>query len=127
MICPQRDPDLLLYRLGELSPWQRCRTALHLRSCARCRARLAQLATVSDQIADALRPPQDGTGPGSGPGTPVPVRPLLPAFAPLLLLLLLGLLTVSVVTIRHFRARAAVHASARDEGCRPDLPSDQCR
>lgn len=128
MICKDREPDLLLLGLGEISLWRRWQTAGHLRRCARCRVRQAELATVSRGIASALRPPA-GNG-GGGSGFPAASRPaLLPGLAssPLFLALVLGLLTLSAVTVWYVRSHAATARSLQDDGCLPGLPSDRCR
>ncbi len=126
MTCRDRDSDLLLFGLGELPLWQRWRTALHLRTCARCRARQAELAQVSDQIAGALRPPSGGGGAG-GPGTRIPVRPAVSALAPLMLLLVLSMFTLTLVAVWYAHSHWAIHQAAQDDGCRPDLPNDKCK
>lgn len=129
MNCRNRDADLLLFGLGELSSWQRWKTALHLQTCARCRSRQSELASVSGRIASVLEPPggHGGTRPGSG--LPTAMRPALPFLAPVVLFFILGALTVSVVSVWYFHSRAVAAPAqpSRDTGCRPDLHNDLCR
>jgi anti-sigma factor RsiW len=127
MTCHDRDSDLLLLGLGELSFWPRLRIVRHLRSCPRCRARQAELTAVSGHIAGALRPPQGNGNIGRGPGAPIPIHPGLPGVSTLFLVLVLGVLTMTAVTIWYVRSHTAIHRSLQDDGCRPDLPNDLCR
>src|ERR1041385_5165967 len=92
MTCEERDSELLLYGLGELSPLRRMVTAWHLSRCRRCQARQVHLASVSRQMAGALRPPH---GPRSGP---VAATPLIPAW--LTAIVIVVVLTISILTVR---------------------------
>ncbi len=131
MKCHDRDPELLLFGLGELTPLQHLRVSRHLRGCARCRARQKELASLSGQIAAALRPPTGGTGGPGNAGTPervtTVVRILQPALTPLILAFILSLLMLGAVSVWHLRSHSAAHHVVKDEACRPDLPSDRCR
>jgi len=130
MTCQDRDQDLLLYGLGNLSPSERWRISRHLRSCVRCRRRLRELTALSGQIAAALTPPTEGPGPPGGPGKPMPAGPLFwHGFAPLILVVTLSLLSIGLVGVWFVRSHAlSRHATRiREEGCRPDLLSDKCR
>lgn len=128
MMCEHRDPDLLLLGLGELAILRRLKTAGHLRLCARCRTRKAELASVSRRIASALRPPAgSGGGAGGGPGIPIPARPAWLGLSPLFLALVLAVLTTSVATIWYVRAHIGIHRLVKDNGCLPGLPNDRCR
>lgn len=127
MTCQDRDPDLLLYGLGELSFPRRWQTAFHLQTCVRCRARQAELASVSAQISAALRPPNSGGGPGGAKPIPLSAPVVWSWLLPLVLVVALGVLTFSVARVWYIRSHPAAHAAAKDEGCRPDLPNDQCR
>ena len=53
--CRERDEELFLYIHREQSPLARQRTALHLRRCAVCRERIAELTNTSMALADAIR------------------------------------------------------------------------
>ena len=128
MTCQDRDQKLLLYGLGDLSPWERWQVARHLRSCDRCRARQIELAALSGQIAAALKPPAAGSGPTAGSGNPMSPIPLLRrAFSPLILAIALSLLILGVASLWYVRSHALAHHTIQDEGCRPDLLSDKCR
>jgi anti-sigma factor RsiW len=128
MTCQDRDQDLLLYGLGDLSPWERWQVTRHLRSCSRCRARQQELAALSGQIAAALKPPADGNGPTGGSGNPLWPLPLLRrAFSPLILAIVLSLLTIGVASVWYVRSHALAYHAAQDEGCRPDLLTDKCK
>ena len=127
MNCQDREPDLLLFGLGELSPWKHRQMARHLRSCARCRARQQELAALSGQIAEALRPPRDGAKRSEGPGAPQ--RPRMPriALAPFVLMLVLTLLTLSVVGVWYLNVYRSTQRVSQDTSCRPGLPNDKCK
>lgn len=127
MTCEDRDPDLLLFGLGELPARQHRQVARHLRTCARCRARQKELAAVSVQIAEALRPPAAGSGGPRGSGTAAPIRPGLHALSPLILILTLGFVLMSLFGVWYVRSHAPAHPGGTDEACRPDLRSDKCR
>ena len=126
MTCQDRDSDLLLFGLGELSPWQRRKIARHLRTCDRCRARQRELSATATQIGAALKPPMRGDG---QPYARKPLRPTSqqPAFAPLIVALIIALVAVSAVGVWYIRSRAQARPVATDVGCLPGLSSDKCR
>jgi anti-sigma factor RsiW len=127
MNCQDREPDLLLFGLGELSPWKHRQMARHLYSCIRCRARQQELAALSGQVAEALRPPRDGTNRPQGPGAPQPLRVPRIALAPFVLMLALTLLTLSIVGVWYLKVYHSPQRVYQDTGCRPGLPNDRCK
>jgi anti-sigma factor RsiW len=126
MKCQDRDPDLLLFGLGELAPGRHLRVFLHLSRCARCRTRQRELAVLSGRIADALRPPNDG---GAG-GTGIRVRPadlMRPVLLRLWLALVVSLLVLGGVGVWLLQSHAHSQSIRQEVACRPDLASDKCR
>lgn len=127
MKCQDRDPNLLLFGLGNLSRWERWMIVRHLRGCARCRARQRQLAMLSRQIALALWPPGDRGGGTAGPGIPTRLNVTRSMLRPLLLALILSLLSLYYMNLRNVRAHAMACIALPRGACRPDLPNDRCR
>lgn len=117
--CKDREADLLLYKLGELSPTRRLATAWHLSRCPRCRERQARLAGVSAQFASVLAPP-NSTPSSLGRGW------RLPAWGVALILFIVLLFSAILVriTIERYIPKTAI---PQDDGCRPGLPNDRCR
>jgi len=125
MKCEDRDPDLLLYGLGELPLREGWKNALHLMTCSRCRARQTSLIAANRHIAEALRP-NAGEGGGGHPRAPLN-RSLRIWIAPYFLLAILGILMITAGVVGYVHSHSVSHATTKDDGCTPGLNSDQCR
>ena len=124
-----QDQNLLLLTHGALSFAQGAFLQAHVLLCPRCRQRMARFRNASRIVAGAIR----------GPGLPTWTGP--PTEAALTLQILAGWLLVLAVTLsitvlvvfgtlhlrHHALSRTARPPAGSSGGCRPDLPSDQCR
>ncbi len=129
MMCEDRESDLLLFGLGEISLREGWKTALHVMTCPRCRARQKSLIAANQHIAEALRP---NAGDGGGAHPRIRRNPLIDRLTrtgvgPLLLLALLAFLIVTVGIVSFEHSRAVGHSAVKDDGCTPGLRSDKCR
>jgi hypothetical protein len=98
-----------------------------MRGCTKCAARQARLATVSEQIALAMRP--SGLAPWK-PAPPVGLLGSIPLAMKLLLISALLLITLTATILVANVMRTTVHHAPRPGTlglCRPDLPNDKCQ
>lgn len=128
MKCTDRDSDLLLLSHAELGPLRRGLTKLHLSRCARCQARLRELASVSVLLAQTLGPSSGGRPSG---GARIPHVRFAPAHVAVVVLSSLAIVgSLAVLTSRIVSAEsvgAMRQVSPSIIGCRPGLPNDHCR
>lgn len=120
MTCHERDTELLLYGVGELSIWGRTSLSLHLLTCASCRKRQGELAETSLQIASALKP-DSRIG-----GVKVLIFNPITTLATLCTLIILFGTFIFIASVVYSRTHA--HAVQQtDDGCSPGLPNDRCK
>ena len=118
MNCKDRDPDLLFYGLGELSLMRKGVLSLHMLFCKECRKRQTELAMTSFQVSEGLKSPL-----GSKLSTPALFNfKLTLAVA---LCCVIGVSSIVGTTI--WRLQSHAPQKIADDGCRPDLPNDQCK
>ncbi len=119
MNCFDREPDLLLYGLGQLPGWQQFHVAWHLLRCPECRTRQTQLMQASQEIARVVQP--------AGGTLPKPLASPLWTLKSVLLVVLTVVVIVAT-TICVVRSHSVASAPApKDIGCSPGLSSDLCR
>lgn len=123
MKCQERDTELLLYQLGELSFARHWAVNVHLITCERCRKRQQELAGVSGKIASALRNPTS-SGAASRPISPLRSLPIVSMLAMLVVLVVLGIFIIGKISSRNNPVSNAVQ---KEDGCRPDITSDKCK
>ena len=124
MMCKDRDTDLLLYKLGDISTLQRMSVAFHVLTCSRCRTRMGDLESASTRLRTALRP-QAGAAPLTrqiAPGMRFALATLIVA-----LFASIAFAAVRVLNPVHKPAHRSHHVRSPNDGCSPDLPTDQCR
>lgn len=118
MTCHERDTELLLYGVGELSNWENMSLSLHLLTCATCRKRQGELADTSRKIALTLQ--SDSRTVDVLRFNPVSTLATLCA-----LIILLGTLSLTVSVVYSRMHSHAVQQT--DDGCSPGLPNDRCK
>ncbi len=120
MTCHERDTELLLYGVGELSIWENALLSLHLLTCVSCRKRQGELADTSFKIASALKPESRTSG--------VSVLRFNPVATVATLCALIVLLGTFIFTASVVYTRTRPHAVQQtDDGCSPGLPNDRCK
>lgn len=123
-----RDEDLLMLAHDALPLAQRLPAQVHLVFCSQCRARVSRLERASQAIADTVR--GRGAARWALPFSQGAVAAAQIAVAWLIALLVTIVLTFVVATHALHRPAAVAHPASQTApggGCRPDLPSDQCR
>ena len=125
MKCEDRDQNIVLRSLGELSFPQQLRLDFHLVLCKRCRLHQMEMKNVSGMMAQSMK----------APATPFPVKIQRPAYR-LSRLSPAGSVMLAAAAMAWFLSIGAVvvvrtiyqpQHIQRDDGCRPDLPNDKCR
>jgi hypothetical protein len=123
MTCSDREQDLLLQGVGELTLWQSLLLSLHTSRCERCRGTQARFLAASGRMAEALKPPG-----GSARIVRRAAPALLSWFVVACVAAAIGLLIVAgtAVAIR-YGTSWGVGSTKPEVPCRPDLPNDKCR
>ena len=120
MTCHERDTELLLFGVGELSIWENMSLSVHLLTCANCRKRQSELADTSRKIAATLKPDSRTAG--------VNVLKFNPVSTIVTLCALIVLLGTLIFTVSVVYSRTHSHAAQQtDDGCSPGLPNDRCK
>ena len=120
MTCSERESDLLFFSLGEVNLLQRARLSYHLLFCEACRSQQREMAQTSAQLAKGLKSPEGGS-------RLIPTIFNLKLAQAIFLCIVIGFSVMVITVVWQYRAHIVSAQKKSDDGCRPDLPNDQCR
>ena len=120
MTCSQRESDLLFFSLGEVNLLQRARLSYHLLFCEACRSQQREMAQTSAKLAVGLKLPEGGS-------RLLPTIFNLKLAQTIFLCIVIGFSATVITAAWQYRAYILSVQKKADDGCRPDLPNDQCR
>ena len=120
MTCSERESDLLFFSLGEVNLLQKARLSYHLLFCEACRSQQIEMAQMSAQLAKGLKSPEGGS-------RLIPTIFNLKLAQAIFLCIVIGFSATIITAAWQYRAHILSVQKKADDGCRPNLPNDQCR